>query len=71
MELKTLNQYAEILNIKEAAQLCGVSHVTFSEWLHSGQTPMGELIEGAHYFKVGRVYKFIKYQLALLFKMTE
>lgn len=69
MPTKTLDQYNEILNIQETAELCGVSHVTFSEWLHSGQTPMGELVEGIHYFKVGRNYKFIKHQIALLFKM--
>lgn len=69
MPTKTLDQFNEILNIEEAAELCGVSHVTFTEWLHSGQTPMGELEEGTHYFKVGRNYKFIKHQLALLFKM--
>lgn len=69
MQVRTLDQFDEILNIQEAAELCGVSHVTFSEWLHSGQTPMGELVEGTHYFRVGRNYKFIKHQIARLFKM--
>lgn len=69
MQVRTLDQFNEVLNIQEAAELCGVSHVTFSEWLHSGQTPMGELVEGVHYFRVGRNYKLIKHQVALLFKM--
>lgn len=71
MQVRTLDQFNEVLNIQEAAELCGVSHVTFSGWLHSGQTPMGDLVEGVHYFRVGRIYKFIKHQLALLFKMID
>lgn len=60
------NEYGEILYLQEAAELCGVSHVTFSQWLVAG-SPMGELVENIHYYRVGRNYRFIKRQLGLLF----
>ncbi len=63
------NEYGEILLTAEAAEFCGVSHVTFRQWVHCGQTPMGPLIENTHYYRINRGYRFIKYQLALLFKM--
>ncbi len=59
----------EVLSLQQVSKFCGTSHVTFSEWIKTGQTPMGEIIEGEHYFKIGREYRFIKRQVALLFKM--
>lgn len=67
--VRTYNDYAEVLCLEEAAELAGVSHVTFGQWVAAMTTPMGELVEGTHFYRVGRQYRFIKHQLALLFKM--
>lgn len=67
---KPYNEYGEIFeSVDEAAEFCGVGRNTFFEWLYCGKTPMGALIEGTHYYRINRGYRFIKYQLALLFKM--
>lgn len=67
---KTYPNYPEVLLPVEAAELCGVSNATFYNWLSASQAPMGSLIEGKHYYKVGREYRIIKRQLALLFGMV-
>ena len=65
----TLSELPEILSIRQAAQLVRISTYTFSCWLHSGMTPMGEIKEGVHYYREGVAYKIIKNRLALLFGM--
>ncbi len=67
--IRTRDEYGEVLFTHEAARFCGVSVVTFGQWLATGETPMGSLVEGVHYFRLGRQRRFIKHQLARLFKM--
>jgi hypothetical protein len=73
---KTYADYPESLRLIEAADLCGVSHPTFTAWINCNKTPMGPIEEGVHYYRIGdpdnprREYRFIKYQLGLLFKMV-
>lgn len=66
---KTYNEYGEILLLREAADFVGVSHPTFTDWIHNGVTPMGRIVENTHYYRIGREYRFIKRQLAILFKI--
>lgn len=68
---KTYNDYGEILTLRQAAEFCGVSHPTFYQWLRNGTTPMGPIIEGTHFYTVGRDRKFVKRQLGLLFRMVD
>jgi hypothetical protein len=67
--MTTYNEYPEILNTKQAAALCGVSIITFRDWLVNELTPFGPIKEDEHYFKAGPNYRFVKRQLGLLFKM--
>lgn len=65
---KPYQEYGENLNLKEASEFCNTSRTTFSKWVSSGKTPMGQIVEGVHYYKDGRNYHFIKRQLGILFK---
>jgi hypothetical protein len=69
---KSLSDFGEILTLKEAAELCGTSHVTFAKYVHSGKTPFeAEFKEGVHFYKKGRAFVFPKHVLAKLWKMID
>jgi hypothetical protein len=61
------NDFPEIISITQAAKLVKISRLKFTQWIHTGQTPMGELREGYHYYRDGIPYKIIKSRLCELF----
>lgn len=64
---KNYGDFPEILSIKQSAKLVKTSKLKFSTWLHNGETPMGEIREGYHYYRDGISYKIIKDRLCELF----
>jgi hypothetical protein len=57
----------EIISITQAAKLVKIGRITFTKWIHTGQTPMGEIREGYHYYREGIPYKIIKSRICELF----
>jgi phage antirepressor YoqD-like protein len=61
------NDLPEVMSIGQAAKLLRIAPRRLSIWLHTGQTPMGEIKEGYHYYRDGVPYKIIKNRLCELF----
>ena len=59
--------FSEVMKPREVALLLGVSLPKFWEWIHSGKTPMGVILEGVHYYKAGYEYRIIKDRVCELF----
>lgn len=57
----------EYIPLCQAAPLVGTSPNTFKVWVFSGNSPMGEIKEGYHYYKAGSEYRFCKDWLCELF----
>jgi hypothetical protein len=70
MATRKLYQYqdfGEVLNTEDSAKLVHTSKDTFLAWLKTGQTPMGEILKGVHYYRSGSDYRIIKDRLCQLF----
>ena len=57
----------EVASPQEIAPLLGTSDKTLKTWAREGRCPMGEIVEGEHYYRVGPNYLFIKDRMCELF----
>lgn len=57
----------EVGSPQQIAPLLGTSDKTLKVWAKAGRCPMGELVEGVHYYRVGPNYNFIKDRMCELF----
>jgi hypothetical protein len=60
----------EIISITQAAKLVKISKLKFTQWIHTGTSPMGEIKDGYHYYRDGIPCKIIKDRLCELFGIS-